>query len=69
MPQPQLLTTIKNVLDQARKQVVQTVNLTMVKTYFQIGKMIVEDLQQMKNFFVTYQKQQTVSAKSPDFNL
>jgi predicted nuclease of restriction endonuclease-like (RecB) superfamily len=103
MPQPQLLTTIKNLLDQARKQVVQTVNLTMVKTYFEIGKMIVEDeqngenraeygkeilknlsaeltkeygkgfsvtnLQQMKNFFVTYQKQQTVSAKSPNFNL
>ena len=46
---PQLLTTIKNLLDQARKQVVQTVNLTMVKTYFEIGKMIVEDEQNGEN--------------------
>lgn len=101
--QTQLLATIKNLLDQARKQVVQTVNTTMVKTYFEIGKMIVEDeqkgenraqygketlknlsseltkeygkgfsvtnLQQMKNFFLIHQKQQTLSAKSQNFNL
>jgi predicted nuclease of restriction endonuclease-like (RecB) superfamily len=118
-----LLTTIKTLLDQARKQVVQTVNITMVKTYFEIGKMIVEDeqngenraeygketlknlsaeltkeygkgftkrnLELMRQFYLVYSKtntlysqlekpstlsrtsdiQQTVSAKSPNFNL
>jgi hypothetical protein len=49
MSQPQLLTIIKNLLDQARKQVVQTVNTTMIKTYFEIGKMIVQDEQKGKN--------------------
>lgn len=47
--QPHLLAIIKNLLDQAKKQVVQTVNLTMVKTYFEIGKMIVEDEQNGEN--------------------
>lgn len=45
MPQTQLLDSIKELLNQARSQVVQTVNSTMVKTYFEIGKMIVEDEQ------------------------
>jgi predicted nuclease of restriction endonuclease-like (RecB) superfamily len=47
--QHQLLATIKNILDQARKQVVQAVNITMVKTYFEIGKIIVEDEQNGEN--------------------
>jgi predicted nuclease of restriction endonuclease-like (RecB) superfamily len=47
--QPTLLITIKNLLDQARKQVAQTVNTTMVKTYFEIGRMIVEDEQHGEN--------------------
>jgi len=85
-------------LKEARKTVVQTVNKTMVYTYFEIGRMIVEEeqngkeraeygkqilkelstrlisefgkgfsvtnLQQMKNFYTIYGKQQTVSAKS-----
>lgn len=82
-------------LQSARKQIVQQVNLTMVQTYFEIGRMIVDEeqkgkdraeygkhllaglsktltnefgkgfsttnIQQMRNFYLTYQKQQTVS--------
>jgi len=89
---------VANLLKEARKTVVQTVNKTMVYTYFEIGRMIVEEeqngkeraeygkqilkelstrlisefgkgfsvtnLQQMKNFYTIYGKQQTVSAKS-----
>ncbi len=85
-------------LKEARKSVVQAVNKTMVYTYFEIGRMIVEEeqngqeraeygkqilkelsnrlnsefgkgfsvtnLQQMKNFYNVYGKQQTLSAKS-----
>lgn len=85
-------------LHSARQQVVRQVNLTMVQTYFEIGRMIVEEeqegkdraeygkhlltglsealtdefgkgfsvtnIQQMRNFYLTYQKQQTVSANS-----
>jgi predicted nuclease of restriction endonuclease-like (RecB) superfamily len=88
---------VTELLKEARKSVVQTVNKTMVYTYFEIGKMIVEEdqngkeraeygkqilkelsnhlstefgkgfsvtnLQQMKNFYNVYGKQQTVSAK------
>lgn len=88
---------VKELLKQARKTVVQTVNKTMVITYFEIGKMIVEEkqkgeerakygqqltrelsqrlskefgkgfsitnIQQMRNFYLIYQKQQTLSAK------
>lgn len=84
-------------LKQARGKVVKAVNSTMVTSYFEIGKMIVEqeqggkkradygkhllaelsnrlteefgkgfsvtNLQQMKVFYLTYRKQQTVSAK------
>jgi hypothetical protein len=87
-------------LDNARKQVVRTVNTTMVHTYFEIGRLIVEheqggkvkalygketlkqlsielihefgkgfsvtNLQQMRAFFLAYQKQQTLSVKSQD---
>jgi len=86
---------ITDLLKQARKKVVKTVNQTMVVTYYEIGKMIVEEeqggnkraeygknilkelsqrlsvefgkgfsvtnLQQMKTFYLTYQKQQTLS--------
>lgn len=44
-----LITNIKSLLDQAKKQVALTVNTTMVKTYFEIGKMIVEDEQNGEN--------------------
>jgi len=89
---------VAELLKEARKSVVQTVNKTMAYTYFEIGRMIVEEeqngkeraeygkqilkelsnrlntefgkgfsvtnLQQMKNFYKIYGKQQTVSAKS-----
>ncbi len=88
---------IADLLKQARMTVVKAVNSTMVMTYFEIGKMIVEEeqggdkraeygkqilkelltrlteefgkgfsvtnLQQMKVFYNTYQKQQTLSVK------
>ncbi len=80
----------------AKEQVVRQINLTMVQTYFEIGRMIVEEeqdgknraeygkqlliglskaltkefgkgfsmtnIQQMRNFYLVYQKQQTLSA-------
>ena len=89
---------VADLLKEARKSVVQTVNKTMVYTYFEIGRMIVEEeqngkeraeygkqilkelskrltsefgkgfsvtnLQQMKNFYNIYGKQQTLSVKS-----
>ncbi len=97
-----LFQKIAGLLKEARLSVVRSINQTMVYTYFQVGKMIVEqeqqgekraeygkklikelsdkltnefdkgfsitNLQQMKNFFLFYQKQQTASAKS-DFRL
>lgn len=91
---------IANLLKDARKNVVQTVNKTMVYTYFEIGRMIVEEeqngneraeygkqilkelskrlnaefgkgfsqrnLEQMRQFYLTYSKTQTPSA---EFNL
>ena len=93
---------IANLLKEARKSVVHTVNKTMVYTYFEIGRMIVEEeqkgkvraeygkqilkdlskrltsefgkgfsvtnLQQMKNFYKIYGKQQTLSAKSEKYS-
>lgn len=84
-------------LELARTQVVKAVNSTMVETYFEIGRLIIEEeqngntraeygkqilkelsvrltdefglgfsvtnLQQMKNFYSIYRKQQTVSVK------
>ena len=41
-------TDIKTLLTQARKKVVQSVNTTMVYTYFEIGRVIVEHGQQGK---------------------
>ena len=89
---------VADLLKEARKGIVQTVNKTMVYTYFEIGRMIVEEeqngqeraeygkqilkelskrltsefgkgfsvtnLQQMKNFYNIYGKQQTLSVKS-----
>lgn len=94
----ELYTQIINLLQSARSQVVRTVNQTMVSTYFEIGRMLVEEeqkgeqraeygkellkglskvltkefgkgfsetnLRQMRGFYLAYQKQQTVSAKS-----
>ncbi len=91
---------IAELLKDARSKVVQTVNKTMVYTYFEIGRTIVEEeqkgkeraeygkkllkglptkltnefgkgfsvtnLQQMKNFYNVYGKQQTLSVKSAD---
>lgn len=88
---------VVELLQSARKQVVRTVNQTMVFVYFEVGRMIVEEeqkgedrakygkrllkdlsevlskevgkgfsvtnLQQMRNFYLTYQKQQTASAE------
>ena len=89
---------IVDLLQSARNQVIRTVNQTMVFTYYEIGKKIVEEeqegkdraeygkhllkelskvltkefdkgfsvtnIQQMRNFYLTYQKQQTLSANS-----
>ncbi len=91
---------IANLLKEARKNVVQTINKTMVYTYFEIGRMIVEEeqngkeraeygkqllnelslrltaefgkgfsttnLKQMRQFYLTYSKSQTLSDQ---FNL
>ena len=43
---PSLVTDIKNIIQQARRQVKQTVNTAMVQAYWQIGKLIVENEQQ-----------------------
>ena len=93
---------IVDLLQSAINKVVQTVNQTMVLTYFEIGRMLVEEeqngknraeygksllrdlskvltkefgkgfsvtnIQQMRRFYLTYQKQQTVSAKSENAN-
>ena len=89
---------ISILLNESRQRVIQTVNHTMVLTYFEIGKMIVEEeqngkeradygsqllsglsgsltqefgkgfsitnLQQMRQFYIVYSKQQTLSVNS-----
>ena len=45
LPHNSLFTQVASLLDLARRQVVTTVNLTMVRTYFEIGRPIVEDEQ------------------------
>ena len=89
---------ISILLNESRQRVIQTVNHTMVLTYFEIGKMIVEEeqngkervdygsqllsglsgsltqefgkgfsitnLQQMRQFYTVYSKQQTLSVNS-----
>ena len=42
----ELITAIRSVLNQARTQLQQTVNHAMVKTYWEVGRLIVEDEQQ-----------------------
>ena len=44
-----LLAEIKQVVEQARSQVKQTVNTAMVQAYWHIGRLIIEDEQQGKN--------------------
>ncbi len=56
-------TKVANLLKESRKSVVQTINKTMVCTYFEIGRMIVVEEQNGKER-AEYGKQQTVSAKS-----
>ena len=97
LPSKDLYQTIKTLLHDARNQVVRSVNVTMVHTYFEIGRLIVEheqkgqekalygqetlkdlsthlskefgkgfsvtNLQQMRAFYLAYQKQQTPSVK------
>ncbi len=89
---------VVELLQSARNQVIRTINQTMVLTYYEIGRMIVEqeqggkdradygkqllkglsdvlkkefgrgfsvsNLQQMRTFYMVYQKQQTLSVKS-----
>ena len=43
---PQLYDKIASIINLARKQIATTANLTMVHTYFEIGRMIVEDEQE-----------------------
>jgi predicted nuclease of restriction endonuclease-like (RecB) superfamily len=45
---PELFNTIAQLIEQARKKVALTINTTMVVTYFEIGRMIVEHEQQGK---------------------
>lgn len=40
-----LFQSVKTLIEEARRQIVRNVNTTMVFTYFQIGKMIVEERQ------------------------
>lgn len=97
-----LLTQISALLDNARKKVAIAVNQAMVLTYFEIGRMIVEDeqngesraeygkallkdlsihltekfgkgfsqrnLEQMRQFYLSYSIPQTLSAKSENEN-
>ncbi len=98
MSNTKFFSQIVDLLQSARSKVIQTVNQTMVFTYFEIGRMIVEEeqngknraeygksllrdlskvltsefgkgfsvtnIQQMRNFYLVYQKQQTLSVKS-----
>ena len=91
---------VVDLLKEARKSIVQSVNKTMVITYFEIGKIIIEEeqngkeraeygkqiikelsarlsiefgkgfsitnLKQMRTFYLTYSKGQTVSAESDE---
>lgn len=93
---------IVDLLQSARNNVVRTINQTMVTTYFEIGRKIVEEeqngkdradygksllqdlskvltsefgkgfsvtnIQQMRGFYLSYQKQQTLSVKSENAN-
>ena len=45
----ELFQSIKSLIQEARKHVVHNINTTMLITYFEIGRMIVEDEQNGKN--------------------
>ena len=45
---PELIATIRTLITESRRQLLQTVNTSMVQTYWQIGRLIVEDEQQGK---------------------
>lgn len=45
-PSAPLLNSIRELLTQSRKQVIQVVNTAMIQTYWQIGRLIIEDEQQ-----------------------
>ena len=47
-PDNQLFSKVAALIELARQKVISTVNLTMVHTYFEIGKMIVEEEQEGK---------------------
>lgn len=49
MSNPQLIQSIKSVIQQARQQAYRMVNATLLQTYWQIGKLIVEDEQNGKD--------------------
>lgn len=50
MPElPELLTAIRSILHQARAQLQQIVNHTMVQAYWNVGRLIVEHEQQGKS--------------------
>jgi len=40
-----IISNIKELLENSRKKILQSVNTTMVYTYFEIGRIIVEDEQ------------------------
>jgi len=44
----QLFSRISELIEQARGRVASVVNLTMVHTYYEVGRMIIEDEQQGK---------------------
>jgi hypothetical protein len=44
----QLFSRISEIIEQARVKVASVVNLTMVHTYYEVGRMIIEDEQQGK---------------------
>lgn len=56
-PSPRLVSEIRELIASARQHVVQTVNSTMVQTYWHIGRLIVEEEQQGESRAV-YGKQQ-----------
>lgn len=47
--QSQLFSSIKSLIQEAQKSIVRNVNMTMLITYFQIGRMIVEEEQDGKH--------------------
>ncbi|WP_253187518.1 DUF1016 N-terminal domain-containing protein, partial [Mucilaginibacter polytrichastri] len=48
--QQELFLSVQELIEQAKRSIVRNVNSTMVSTYFQIGRMIVEDEQQGKTY-------------------